>query len=141
MRPSLNSNNSSDAIPSDGTLSHATLSDSSNHSFDPHVTRVRDWGTVTTLEESDRYRINRIEVSPGESMCMQMHYHRTEHWVVVSGTATVTCGDRELRLIPKQSTYVPMHTKHQVRNSGVIPLVMIEIQNGEYLGEDDIIRL
>jgi mannose-6-phosphate isomerase-like protein (cupin superfamily) len=141
MRPALNSNNSSNAIPSDGSLSHLTLSDSSNHSFDPHVTRVRDWGTVTTLEESDRYRINRIEVSPGESMCMQMHYHRTEHWVVVSGTATVTCGDQELRLIPKQSTYVPMHTKHQVRNSGVIPLVMIEIQNGEYLGEDDIIRL
>jgi mannose-6-phosphate isomerase-like protein (cupin superfamily) len=141
MRPAPNSNNSSNAIPSDGSLSHLTLSDSSNHSFDPHVTRVRDWGTVTTLEESDRYRINRIEVSPGESMCMQMHYHRTEHWVVVSGTATVTCGDQELRLIPKQSTYVPMHTKHQVRNSGVIPLVMIEIQNGEYLGEDDIIRL
>ncbi len=141
MRPALNSNNSSDAIPSDGTLSQGTLSDSSNPSFEPNVVRVRDWGTVTTLDESDRYRINRIEVSPGESMCMQMHYHRTEHWVVVSGTGTVTCGDQELRLIPKQSTYVPMHTKHQVRNSGVIPLVMIEIQNGEYLGEDDIIRL
>lgn len=141
MRPALNSNNSSDALPSDGTLSQGTLSDSSHPSFEPNVVRVRDWGTVTTLEETDRYRINRIEVRPGESMCMQIHYHRTEHWVIVSGTATVTCGDRELRLIPKQSTYVPMHTKHQVRNSGVIPLVMIEIQNGEYLGEDDIIRL
>ena len=142
MRPAaLNSNNSSDALPSDGALSQGTLSDSSHPSFEPNVVRVRDWGTVTTLEETDRYRINRIEVRPGESMCMQIHYHRTEHWVIVSGTATVTCGDRELRLIPKQSTYVPMHTKHQVRNSGVIPLVMIEIQNGEYLGEDDIIRL
>lgn len=141
MHSALNGNNSSDGVPSDGTLTPATVSDSSNPSLNPDVTRVRDWGTVTTLEETDRYRINRIEVSPGESMCMQMHYHRSEHWVVVSGTATVICGDRELRLIPKQSTYVPMHTKHQVRNSGVIPLVMIEIQNGEYLGEDDIIRL
>lgn len=141
MHSALNSNNLSDGVPSDGTLTHGTVSDSFNPPLDPNVIRVRDWGTVTTLEETDRYRINRIEVSPGESMCMQIHYHRSEHWVVVSGTATVICGDRELRLIPKQSTYVPMHTKHQVRNSGVIPLVMIEIQNGEYLGEDDIIRL
>ncbi len=141
MHSALNGNNSSDGVPSDGTPTPATVSDSFNPSLNSDVTRVRGWGTVTTLEETDRYRINRIEVSPGESMCMQMHYHRSEHWVVVSGTATVICGDRELRLIPKQSTYVPMHTKHQVRNSGVIPLVMIEIQNGEYLGEDDIIRL
>jgi mannose-6-phosphate isomerase len=107
----------------------------------PNVTRVRAWGTVTTLDESDRYRINRIEIRPGESMCMQMHHHRSEHWVIVSGTATVTCGEKNIQLIPKQSTYVPMHTAHQVRNEGVIPLVMIEVQNGEYLGEDDIIRL
>lgn len=131
MHSALNGNNSSDV----------TLSDSLNPSLDANATRVRDWGTVTTLEETDRYRINRIEVSPGKAMCMQIHYHRSEHWVVVSGTATVICGDQELRLIPKQSTYVPMHTKHQVQNDGVIPLVMIEIQNGEYLGEDDIVRL
>ena len=140
MHSVLNGNNSSDEVPSDETMSNMTPSDSLNLPLEPNVTRVRDWGTVTTLEESDRYRINRIEVNPGESMGMQIHYHRSEHWVVVSGTATVTCGDRELQLIPKQSTYVPMHTKHKVRNSGVIPLVMIEIQNGEYLGEDDITR-
>ena len=110
MHSALNGNNSSDGVPSDGTLSNVTVSDSSKPSLDPDVTRVRDWGTVTTLEETDRYRINRIEVSPGQSMCMQIHYHRSEHWVVVSGTATVTCGDQELRLIPKQSTSVPMHT-------------------------------
>jgi mannose-6-phosphate isomerase len=107
----------------------------------PHITRVRAWGNVTTLEESDRYRINRIEIRPGESMCLQMHHHRSEHWIIVSGTATVTCGDTQKTLIPKQSTYVPMHTSHQVKNDGVIPLVMIEVQSGEYLGEDDIIRL
>ncbi len=115
--------------------------ESPSESQAPNVTRVRAWGTVTTLDESDRYRINRIEIRPGESMCMQMHHHRSEHWVIVSGTATVTCGEKNIQLIPKQSTYVPMHTPHQVKNDGVIPLVMIEVQNGEYLGEDDIIRL
>ncbi len=107
---------------------------------DPLV-KIRAWGTVTVLEESDRYRINRIEIQPGKSMCLQMHYHRSEHWVIVSGTATVLCGQKTIRLLPKQSTYVPSNTPHKVTNPGVIPLVMIEIQNGEYLGEDDIIRL
>lgn len=125
------------SIPSeieDHRLEAQPLEDSS-----PHV-KVRSWGTVTVLEESDRYRINRIEVKPGSSMCLQMHHHRSEHWVIVSGTATVTCNDQVTQLIPKQSTYVPMGAKHQVRNPGVIPLVMIEVQNGEYIGEDDIIR-
>lgn len=67
-----------------------TLSDGSSPFLSPNVTRVRAWGTVTTLDESDRYRINRIEIRPGESMCLQMHHHRSEHWVIVSGTATVT---------------------------------------------------
>jgi mannose-6-phosphate isomerase len=70
-----------------------------------------------------------------------MHYHRSEHWIIVSGTAKVICGDEEKILIQKQSTYVPMSTPHRVENPGVIPLVMIEVQNGEYLGLDDIIRL
>lgn len=71
-------------------------------------TRICAWGTVTVLDESDRYRINRIEVEPGASMCLQMHHHRSEHWVIVSGTATVKCNDKITQLIPKQSTYVPM---------------------------------
>ena len=103
-------------------------------------TKIRTWGTVTVLDESDRYRINRIEIKPGASMCLQMHHHRSEHWVIVSGTATVQCNDTITQLIPKQSTYVPMGMRHQVTNPGVIPLVMIEVQNGEYLGEDDITR-
>lgn len=108
---------------------------------DAEMIRLRSWGTVTLLEEGNRYRINRIEIKPGQHISTQMHYHRSEHWVVVSGTAKVTfAGGEEKTLIQKQSTYVPMCTPHRVENPGVIPLIMIEVQNGEYLGEDDIIR-
>lgn len=107
---------------------------------DAETLRIRPWGKVTLLEESPRYRINRIEVNPGHHISTQMHYHRSEHWIVVAGTAKVICDGKETTLIPKQSTYVPMNTPHRVENPGVIPLVMIEVQNGEYLGEDDIIR-
>lgn len=103
-------------------------------------TQTRYWGQVTVIDSGDRYKINRIEVKPGHHISTQMHYHRSEHWVVVSGTAKVICNDYETILMQKQSTYVPMNTAHRVENPGVIPLVMIEIQNGEYLGEDDIIR-
>lgn len=107
---------------------------------DPVTTRIRPWGTVTVLEEGERYRINRIEIKPGHHMSTQMHYHRSEHWIVVAGTAKVICDGQETIVMQKQSTYVPMCTPHRVENPGVIPLVMIEVQNGEYLGEDDIIR-
>jgi mannose-6-phosphate isomerase-like protein (cupin superfamily) len=117
---------------------------STNHSqeqlIDTEPTRVRFWGRVTPLEEGKNYRINRIELDPGQHITTQMHYHRSEHWVVVSGTAKVICDGKETILIQKQSTYVPMGTQHRVENPGVIPLVMIEVQNGEYLGEDDILR-
>jgi mannose-6-phosphate isomerase-like protein (cupin superfamily) len=107
---------------------------------DSDTMRIRPWGTVTVLEEGQRYRINRIELNPGHHISTQMHYHRSEHWIVVSGTAKVICDGKETTLIQKQSTYVPMSTPHRVENPGCIPLVMIEVQNGEYLGEDDIIR-
>lgn len=103
-------------------------------------TRLPPWGSVTVLEKGERYCINRIEIKPGHHISTQMHYHRTEHWVVVAGTAKVLKDGEEITLIPKQSTYVPMNTPHRVENPGVIPLVMIEVQNGEYLGEDDIVR-
>ena len=106
-----------------------------------HVMRTPPWGTVTVLEEGPRYRINRIVVKPGQHMSTQMHYHRSEHWVVVSGTAKVTCDGQEKLLKQKESTYVPMNTTHRVENHGVIDLVLIEVQNGEYLGDDDIVRL
>ncbi len=103
-------------------------------------TRTPPWGTVTMLEEGSHYRINRIVVKPSHHISTQMHYHRSEHWVVVAGTAKVTFNGEETLLLPKQSTYVPMNTRHRVENPGVVPLVMIEIQNGEHLGDDDIIR-
>lgn len=98
------------------------------------------WGKVTVLEERKHYCINCIELKPGHHISTQMHYHRSEHWIVVSGTAKVICNGEEKLLMQNQSTYVPMNTAHRVENPGVIPLVMIEVQNGEYLGDDDIIR-
>lgn len=103
-------------------------------------TELRPWGSFTVLEEGRGYKIKRIEVKPGHRLSLQMHHHRSEHWIVVSGTAKVTCGDREVLLSNNQSTYVPQCTTHRLENPGVISLVLIEVQNGEYLGEDDIIR-
>lgn len=105
-----------------------------------HTTSQRPWGTYTVLEEGQGYKIKRIQVDPGHRLSLQMHYHRSEHWVVVSGTARVICGDKEIMLNSNQSTYVPPCTKHRLENPGVIPLVLIEVQNGQYLGEDDIVR-
>jgi mannose-6-phosphate isomerase len=104
------------------------------------ATELRPWGSFTVLEEGSRYKIKRIEVKPGHRLSLQMHHHRSEHWIVVAGTARVTCGDQEILLTANQSTYVPPCTSHRLENSGVIPLILIEVQNGEYLGEDDIVR-
>lgn len=104
------------------------------------TTRTPPYGKVKNLEKGQRYCINKIEIKPGEHMSTQMHYHRSEHWIVVSGTAKVICNGQETLVMQNQSTYVPMNTPHRVENPGVIPLVMIEVQNGEYLGDDDIIR-
>jgi mannose-6-phosphate isomerase len=104
------------------------------------ATELRPWGSFTILEEGQRYKIKRIEVKPGHRLSLQMHHHRSEHWIVVSGTAKVTCGDRDEIVYCNQSTYVPQGTPHRLENPGVIPLVLIEVQNGEYLGEDDIVR-
>jgi mannose-6-phosphate isomerase len=103
-------------------------------------TECRPWGSFTTLEEGPGYKIKRIEVKPGHRLSLQMHHHRSEHWIVVSGTAKVTCGETEELLCSNQSTYVPQFVNHRLENPGVIPLVLIEVQNGEYLGEDDIVR-
>jgi mannose-6-phosphate isomerase len=104
------------------------------------ATELRPWGSFTVLEEGRGYKIKRIEVKPGHRLSLQMHYHRSEHWIVVCGTAKVTCGDQELLIHQNQSTYVPQGHTHRLENPGVIPLVLIEVQNGEYLGEDDIVR-
>lgn len=105
-----------------------------------HTTVYRPWGSYTVLEEHPRFQIKRITVSPGAKLSLQMHHHRSEHWIVVSGTAKVTNGDEELFIHENQSTYIPAGTKHRLENPGVIPLELIEVQNGSYLGEDDIVR-
>jgi mannose-6-phosphate isomerase len=100
----------------------------------------RPWGTYTVLEESANYKIKRIEVQPGGRLSLQKHHHRSEHWIVVSGTAKVTCEERVFQVNVNESTYIPIGSHHRLENPGKIPLVIIEVQNGEYLGEDDIIR-
>lgn len=104
------------------------------------ATELRPWGSFTILEEGRGYKIKRVEVKPGHRLSLQMHNHRSEHWIVVSGRAKVVCGDEELFLSSNQSTYVPPSTVHRLENPGAVPLVLIEVQNGEYLEEDDIIR-
>ncbi len=105
-----------------------------------HRTVQRPWGNYTVLEEGERYKIKRIVVNPGAKLSHQLHRHRSEHWVVVSGTARVTNGEREYDVHPNESTYIPMSTKHRLENLGKVPLQIIEVQNGEYLREDDIVR-
>lgn len=105
-----------------------------------HRTVHRPWGTYTILEEGPGFKIKRIEVKPGASLSLQMHHHRSEHWVVVSGAAKVTNGDHEILVRANESTYIPAGHKHRLENPGVVDVVMIEVQSGEYLGEDDIVR-
>lgn len=105
-----------------------------------HVTTHRPWGSYTILEEGLRYKIKRIVVNPEEKLSHQMHHHRSEHWIVVKGTAKVTLGEKEEFVHENESTYVPKSTLHRLENPGKIPLELIEVQNGEYVEEDDIIR-
>ena len=105
-----------------------------------HQTAHRPWGTYTVLEEGLLYKIKRIEVKPGASLSLQMHHKRSEHWIVVAGLATVTNGDKVLELKANESTYIPIETKHRLENKTNTNLVLIEIQCGTYLGEDDIVR-
>ena len=114
---------------------------SRNHqAYKLHRTVSRPWGTYTVLEDGPRFKIKRIEVKPGATLSLQMHHHRSEHWVVVNGTARITNGDSETLIQANQSTYIPAGQRHRLENPGVIPCVMIEVQCGDYLGEDDIVR-
>ncbi|MDB6051029.1 MAG: algA 1 [Pseudomonas sp.] len=105
-----------------------------------HRTVTRPWGTYTILEEGKRFKIKRIVVRPEGSLSLQMHHHRSEHWIVVSGMALVTNGESEFLLDTNESTFIKPGRTHRLVNPGVIDLVMIEVQSGEYLGEDDIVR-
>ena len=106
-----------------------------------HITTYRPWGSYTILEEAERYKIKRIVVNPAARLSLQMHYHRSEHWVVVKGAAKVTIGDNETVIHENESVYVPKSTLHRLENPGRVPLEIIEVQNGEYVGEDDIMRV
>jgi len=105
-----------------------------------HRTVVRPWGTYTVLEEGKNFKIKTIVVKPGASLSLQMHYHRSEHWVVVSGTASIVNDDKSMLVRTNESTYIPAGHKHRLENPGLTDLIMIEVQSGEYLGEDDIVR-
>jgi len=120
-------------------VDHLKLHNASEHI--EHVTVKRPWGSYTVLEEAAvGYKMKRIEVLPGARLSLQAHQHRSEHWVVVSGTATVTCGE-QIKLVAKnESTYIPIGALHRLENRGKIPLIIVEIQVGDYLGEDDIER-
>ncbi|MGE4420285.1 MAG: mannose-1-phosphate guanylyltransferase/mannose-6-phosphate isomerase [Sulfurimonas sp.] len=106
-----------------------------------HLTAHRPWGTYTVLEDTPKYKIKRIEVKPGGRLSLQKHFHRSEHWTVVSGTAIVTLAQEEKALRANESIYIPMGELHRLENAGKLPLVLIETQIGDYLGEDDILRV
>ncbi|MBE9562227.1 MAG: cupin domain-containing protein, partial [Proteobacteria bacterium] len=105
-----------------------------------HRKVYRPWGYYETIDIKERFQVKRISVNPGSSLSLQIHYHRSEHWVIVQGTAKITKNDEVFVLTENQSTYIPIGTKHRLENQGRIPLEIIEVQSGSYLGEDDIVR-
>ncbi len=118
----------------------ARLKSTGHEAYKLHRTVARPWGTYTVIEAGPRFKIKRIVVKPDASLSLQMHHHRSEHWIVVSGMAKVVNGEREIFVGTNESTYIPAGHIHRVENPGVLELVMIEVQSGEYLGEDDIVR-
>ncbi|MFZ6864740.1 mannose-1-phosphate guanylyltransferase/mannose-6-phosphate isomerase [Undibacterium sp. Ji67W] len=105
-----------------------------------HRKVFRPWGWYDSIDEAERFKVKRIQVKPGASLSLQKHHHRAEHWIVVKGTAEVTCGEKVILLTENQSTYIPLGEVHRLKNPGAIPLEIIEVQSGSYLGEDDIVR-
>ena len=117
-----------------------TLSKADRAEVDIHPKVYRPWGSYETIDIEDRFQVKRITVYPTQKLSLQMHHHRAEHWIVVKGTARVTRGEDEFLLSENESTYIPVGTKHRLENPGMIPLELIEVQSGTYLGEDDITR-
>lgn len=105
-----------------------------------HRKVYRPWGSYDSVDNGTRFQVKRIVVKPGAALSLQMHHHRAEHWIVVSGTARVTCDDKVFTLSENQSTYIPLGSRHRLENPGKMPLELIEVQSGSYLGEDDIVR-
>jgi mannose-1-phosphate guanylyltransferase / mannose-6-phosphate isomerase len=105
-----------------------------------HREVFRPWGSYDSIENGARFQVKLLRVKPGAALSLQLHHHRAEHWVVVAGTARITRGDEVFLLEENQSTYIPIGVKHRIENPGMIPLEIIEVQSGSYLGEDDIVR-
>ena len=105
-----------------------------------HLKIYRPWGSFLTIEKGDTWQIKKIEVNPGASLSLQMHFHRSEHWVIVEGTAKIQIDDVEKIIGSNESVYIPLGVKHRLSNPTKLPLTLIEIQSGSYLGEDDIVR-
>jgi mannose-1-phosphate guanylyltransferase/mannose-6-phosphate isomerase len=116
------------------------LADNKRSEHLSHRRVYRPWGYYESIDDGDRFQVKRIMVKPGAALSLQMHHHRAEHWIVVSGTAKVTCDDKTTLLSENQSTYIPLGTKHRLENPGKLPLFLVEVQSGSYLGEDDIVR-
>ena len=119
-------------------VEHLKLNERTEHLR--HTKVYRPWGYYEGIDAGDRFQVKRITVKPGEKLSLQMHHHRAEHWVVVSGTARVTCGEKVSLLSENESTYIPIGMNHRLENPGKLPLHIIEVQSGSYLGEDDIVR-
>ncbi len=116
------------------------LKDANRDESEIHRKVHRPWGDYESIDNAERFQVKRITVKPGEQLSLQKHHHRAEHWIVVNGTAVVTCDDKEFLLAENQSTYIPIGAVHRLENPGKIPLELIEVQSGTYLGEDDIER-
>ena len=110
------------------------------HEVEDNVTMYRPWGSYTILAEGPGYKVKRLTVKPLNRMSLQIHFHRSEHWTVISGTGKITLDDKEIILRENESTFIPIGSKHRLENPGKIPLLVIEVQNGKYLNEDDIVR-
>ena len=125
----------------DAKLIANKLRDDGRTEWELHREVYRPWGKYDSIDNGDRYQVKRITVKPGAKLSVQMHHHRAEHWVVVSGSAKVTNGDKTFLLSENESTYIPVGVIHALENPGRVPLEIIEIQSGSYLGEDDIVRV
>jgi mannose-1-phosphate guanylyltransferase/mannose-6-phosphate isomerase len=118
----------------------ARLKDARRAEGHAHRKVYRPWGWYDSIDSGERFQVKRIQVNPGAAISLQMHHHRAEHWVVVRGTAKVTRGDEVILVAENQSTFIPIGTTHRLENPGKVPLEIIEVQSGSYLGEDDIVR-
>jgi mannose-1-phosphate guanylyltransferase/mannose-6-phosphate isomerase len=118
----------------------ARLKEQGRYESTLHREVFRPWGSYDSIDHGERFQVKRLVVKPGASMSLQLHHHRAEHWIVVSGTARITRGEETFLLGENESTYIPVGTRHRIENPGMIPLHIIEVQSGSYLGEDDIVR-